>query len=586
MAPQQANVGSTGPKERTGAEDCASARCGMDAGCRHEPDGSWICICTHDLSPQRPDGSCPRFVVTGQHHPTPNRKTLISIQRKSTALNQTRHHTQHPVIDQHPNSIPTLPGSLPAMDGELETSVSASTAAMTWLVPALGIAMVLTIVVWLRRRLGDKKKSRRPTTSTAVAETRDPHYPSSIGKPAQLMTVAEMPVCLTKNVLHQERFTNNPEYDWNADGGSTGSGADTSHLLQPANGNDQFKSFVIIRPECIELKQEIGEGCFGKVFRGSLRRPNGGQPSSQQQPNDEAVAVKVLKAAAGPTAQEDLLQEAEIMISFSHPNILSLKGIVINEPNIGPWLVFEYMALGDLAQLLRSANGNLFAKTKTPYSLNQDDLHSIAGQIADGMAYLSSQHFVHRDLACRNCLVGERPQGGGLAVKISDFGMSRDVYTCDYYKIGGSRMLPVRWMAPESILYGKFTLESDVWSFGVVLWEVFALGVQPYYGHSNEQVVKLILQGILLTPPNSAPPLICQLLNGCWKTQPADRLTFAEIHSKLKRHAHSSNDQETWTPSAVTYVHLRHDDDIDQLDPNVEYLQTLPDLPVHHYTNT
>lgn len=219
------------------------------------------------------------------------------------------------------------------MDGELETSVSASTAAMTWLVPALGIAMVLTIVVWLRRRLGDKKKSRRPTTSTAVAETRDPHYPSSIGKPAQLMTVAEMPVCLTKNVLHQERFTNNPEYDWNADGGSTGSGADTSHLLQPANGNDQFKSFVIIRPECIELKQEIGEGCFGKVFRGSLRRPNGGQPSSQQQPNDEAVAVKVLKAAAGPTAQEDLLQEAEIMISFSHPNILSLKGIVINGNN-------------------------------------------------------------------------------------------------------------------------------------------------------------------------------------------------------------------------------------------------------------
>ncbi|XP_057379874.1 tyrosine-protein kinase transmembrane receptor Ror-like [Daphnia carinata] len=577
MAPQQADA--TGAKERTGAKDCDSARCGIDAGCRKGPDGYFICICTHDLSLQRPDGSCPRFVVTGQHHPTPNRKTLISIQRKSAAINQTGHYTQQPLIDRHPNLIPTIPGSLPAMDSELETSVSASTTAMTWLVPALGIAMVLTIVAWLRRRMRHKKKSRRPSSSTAIAETRDAHYPPSMGKPAQLVTVAEMPVCLTKNVLHQERFTNNPEYDWNADRGSTGSGADTSHLLESA-ANDQFKSFVIIRPEWIELKQEIGEGCFGKVFRGSLRRPNG-QP--HQGPNDEAVAVKVLKAAAGPTGQEDLLQEAEIMISFSHPNILSLKGIVINEPNIGPWLVFEYMALGDLAQLLRSANGNLFAKTKTAYSLNQDDLHSIAGQIADGMAYLSSQHFVHRDLACRNCLVGERPQGGGLAVKISDFGMSRDVYTCDYYKIGGSRMLPVRWMPPEAILYGKFTIESDVWSFGVVLWEMFALGVQPYYGHSNEQVVKLILQGILLTPPNLAPPLICQLLNGCWKTQPADRLTFAEIHSKLKRRARSN---ETWTPSAVTYVHLRHDDDIDQPDPNVEYLQTLPDLPVHHYTNT
>lgn len=118
---------------------------------------------------------------------------------------------------------------------------------------------------------------------------------------------------------------------------------------------------------------------------------------------------------------------------------------------MGPWLVFEYMALGDLAQLLRSANGNHLFSTKTSksttsssplssFTLDQEDLHSIAEQIADGMAYLSSQHFVHRDLACRNCLVGQRPigkdgTGGGLAVKISDFGMSRDVYTCDYYKV-------------------------------------------------------------------------------------------------------------------------------------------------------
>ncbi len=234
--------------------------------------------------------------------------------------------------------------SLPALDGQLNAS---ATAAMTWLVAALGIVTILSILFLLRRRMQrNKKKSRRATGSSGVAESRDHHhqrhphhhYPSS-GKltgNALLPAAGEMPVCLTKNVLHQERFTNNPEYDWNADQGSTGSGADTSQLLQ-ASGNDQFKPFVIIRPEWIELKQEIGEGCFGKVFRGSLRRPSAPNQQEEQEGeeeenhfDDEAVAVKVLKAAAGPAAQEDLLQEAEIMVSFSHPNILSLKGIVIN----------------------------------------------------------------------------------------------------------------------------------------------------------------------------------------------------------------------------------------------------------------
>ena len=303
------------------------------------------------------------------------------------------------------------------MDGQLNVS---TTAAITWLVPLLGLVTILSALYWLRRRMRDKKKSRRATTSPSgvnIVEPRDRHhhhYPSPSGKLTNnslLPTVGEMPVCLTKDVLHQERFTNNPEYDWNGDQGSTGSGADTSQLLQPGHGDvDQFKPFVIIRPEWIELKQEIGEGCFGKVFRGSLRRP--AQNSLQQQDeededDDEAVAVKVLKAAAGPAAQDDLLQEAEIMVSFSHPNILSLKGIVINgnirsypklshsiikvfndmsdfddcitEPNIGPWLVFEYMALGDLAQLLRSANGNLFAKTKTPHCLNQVNRTRVIG---------------------------------------------------------------------------------------------------------------------------------------------------------------------------------------------------------------
>ncbi|ROT61155.1 putative high affinity nerve growth factor receptor-like, partial [Penaeus vannamei] len=177
------------------------------------------------------------------------------------------------------------------------------------------------------------------------------------------------------------------------------------------------------------------------------------------------------------------MREVEIMSAFRHENIVSLIGIVATDAGGRPWMVFEFMPYGDLAEVLRSCNKQFYSNDSPVKSLGKEDLLSMSVQIASGMEYLSSQHFVHRDLACRNCLVGEN-----LCVKISDFGMSRDVYTCDYYKVGGSRMLPVRWMAPESIMYGKFTLESDVWSFGVVLWEIYSFGKQPYYGNSNEHV--------------------------------------------------------------------------------------------------
>ncbi|XP_076315709.1 BDNF/NT-3 growth factors receptor-like [Tachypleus tridentatus] len=258
------------------------------------------------------------------------------------------------------------------------------------------------------------------------------------------------------------------------------------------------------------------------------------------------VAVKVLKDNLSTEILSDFEREVKAMATFDHENILRLLGVVLKEAGSVPCMVFEYMQYGDLGELLR--NNDVYIRLPSNQicsSLTQVDLVLIAIQIARGMTYLSSQHFVHRDLATRNCLVGEN-----LKVKISDFGMSRDIYTCDYYKIGGSRMLPVRWMAPESIVYGKFTLYSDVWSYGVVLWEIFTFGKQPYYGHSNEEVVKLILQGILLSPPGKCPYFIYNIMAGCWKTEPRDRLKFPDIYHILIENAPTrTNATSVKTPS-------------------------------------
>ncbi|XP_074663017.1 BDNF/NT-3 growth factors receptor-like [Tubulanus polymorphus] len=278
-----------------------------------------------------------------------------------------------------------------------------------------------------------------------------------------------------------------------------------------------------IPPETLVLMEEIGEGAFGQVFRGDLLCEDG-----TRQP----VAVKLLKNGVSLEIKEDFEREVEIMSTFDHDNILKLIGVVTKEVEETPYMVFEFMEFGDLAGLLRK-NDPIMRKTRDcPITLKDTELVDIAVQIANGMVYLTQQHFVHRDLATRNCLVGD-----GLLVKISDFGMSRDIYTCDYYKIGGSRMLPVRWMSPESVKYGKFTTESDVWAYGVVLWEIFSYGKQPYYGHTNEEVVVFIENHILLCKPEGCPSAIYDMMLECWHTDPDERISFVDIHKQLVDHS-------------------------------------------------
>ncbi|XP_033181281.1 BDNF/NT-3 growth factors receptor isoform X2 [Mastacembelus armatus] len=284
-----------------------------------------------------------------------------------------------------------------------------------------------------------------------------------------------------------------------------------------------------IKRHNIVLKRELGEGAFGKVFLAECYNLS---------PDQEKilVAVKTLKEAS-ENARKDFHREAELLTNLQHEHIVTFYGVCVeSDPLI---MVFEYMKHGDLNKFLRAHGPDAVlmadGQTTRPVELTQSQMLHIAQQIASGMVYLASQHFVHRDLATRNCLVGEN-----LLVKIGDFGMSRDVYSTDYYRVGGHTMLPIRWMPPESIMYRKFTTESDVWSLGVVLWEIFTYGKQPWYQLSNNEVIECITQGRVLQRPRTCPKEVYDVMLGCWQREPHMRLNIKEIHGLLLNLAKAS----------------------------------------------
>ncbi|XP_028326439.1 high affinity nerve growth factor receptor isoform X2 [Gouania willdenowi] len=277
-----------------------------------------------------------------------------------------------------------------------------------------------------------------------------------------------------------------------------------------------------IKRQDIVLKWELGEGAFGKVYLAECANLS---PDSDKM----LVAIKTLKDANESTRQ-DFQREAELLTVLQHQHIVRFYGVCTDGEPLA--MVFEYMRHGDLNRFLRAhgPDARILEECKMPPvgQLTLPQMLHIAAQIASGMLYLASLHFVHRDLATRNCLVGE-----GLVVKIGDFGMSRDIYSTDYYRVGGRTMLPIRWMPPESIMYRKFTTESDIWSFGVVLWEIFTYGKQPWYQLSNSEAIECITQGRELERPRTCPQEVYLLMQGCWHREPQQRTVIKEIHSRL-----------------------------------------------------
>ncbi|XP_050185326.1 muscle, skeletal receptor tyrosine-protein kinase isoform X3 [Myiozetetes cayanensis] len=282
----------------------------------------------------------------------------------------------------------------------------------------------------------------------------------------------------------------------------------------------------------IEYVRDIGEGAFGRVFQARAPGLLPYEPFTM-------VAVKMLKEEASADMQADFQREAALMAEFDNPNIVKLLGVcAVGKPMC---LLFEYMAYGDLNEYLRDrsprnlcslAHSSLDTRIRlpNPLALCCNSQLCIAKQVAAGMAYLSERKFVHRDLATRNCLVGEN-----MVVKIADFGLSRNMYSADYYKANENDAIPIRWMPPESIFYNRYTTESDVWAYGVVLWEIFSYGMQPYYGMAHEEVIYYVRDGNVLSCPDNCPLELYNLMRLCWSKLPADRPSFASIHRILER---------------------------------------------------
>ncbi|XP_060092926.1 ephrin type-A receptor 1 [Heteronotia binoei] len=262
-------------------------------------------------------------------------------------------------------------------------------------------------------------------------------------------------------------------------------------------------------PSLVNIETIIGEGEFGEVYRGTLRLAG---------KERVIVAIKTLKSSYSDSTWWNFLREATIMGQFNHLNIVRLEGVVTKRNPM--MIITEYMENGALDTFLRE-NMDKFSAVQ---------LVTMLQGIAAGMTYLSDRNYVHRDLAARNILISHN-----LQCKVSDFGLSRilenDVEGT--YETKGGK-IPIRWTAPEAIAHRIFTSASDVWSFGIVTWEVFSYGDKPYGDMSNQEVMKSIEDGYRLPPPVDCPSIVYELMKLCWSYNRTRRPRFREIHAQLE----------------------------------------------------
>ena len=278
----------------------------------------------------------------------------------------------------------------------------------------------------------------------------------------------------------------------------------------------------------IQEIHELGMGQFGKVILAETVGLSAKDLRLSESDDDKSkstlVAVKKLKSDAPNATKEAFKKEVNFMSRLTDRNVIRILGVCYEDT---PFIMMEYMEKGDLNQYLQNFKIVSTTDSEPQNQITASTLVHMNTQIASAMKYLASHNFVHRDLATRNCLVGPN-----YLVKISDFGMSRSLYDSHYYRIHGRFVLPVRWMAFECF-YGKFSQKSDVWAFGVTMWEIFTLAkIQPYSDMSDEQVVEDALRGknrTLLTKPHTCPLEVYKIMLECWTHNSKQRATFKKL---------------------------------------------------------
>ncbi|KAM4592729.1 tyrosine-protein kinase Fes/Fps [Odontesthes bonariensis] len=265
-----------------------------------------------------------------------------------------------------------------------------------------------------------------------------------------------------------------------------------------------LKDKWVLEHDDIMLGPLIGRGNFGEVYSGHLR--------SDYTP----VAVKSCKENLAPEHKSKFLMEARILKQYNHPNIVKLIGVCTQKQPI--YIIMELIQGGDFLSFLRNEG----------HSLKPKMLVKMTENVAAGMEYLESKKCIHRDLAARNCLVADHN-----VVKISDFGMSRQQDDGVYSAEGGLRQIPVKWTAPEALNYGRYTTQSDVWSFGVLLWETFSMGMTPYTSMNNQQTRDEVEKGYRMSAPHGCPVEVSRIMNSCWQYEPKNRPSFKKLRTEL-----------------------------------------------------